>query len=307
MKRRYFIGIAVLVAIALALVASFRTFVPGPEPHTHEGPASHPRLFIYDGETTLLERIATTGVIARVRFQSVSAGALEEEGEFVPAMVFSFQALEYLKGSGDTEIQAVTTDLTEEVATRAEAEAEARAWLAERDTRWDDREAIVFLWTIQEGRYWLGAHSFYGEDAYTIASRHSKRWLPEAQTGSRARSSGSQRFLLNLETPPTGSATASSGVAGETIALSALKAKIADIAAEVAAGDGSDEYRDCVAYKYWWERTVAHHLGQGGSYNFDPYEHSMDSGLATGTQVYQGPFASSLVRDFGENPSEVLY
>ena len=308
MKRWHYIGIAaVLVVLAVASVASFRTFASGSVESVDEGPTSHPRLFIYDGEMTLKERIAGTAIIARVRFQSVSAGVLEEDGEFVPTLVFRFQALEYLKdlnGSGAPQIEAVTSQI-EEFETRAEAEAEARAWLAARETRWDSREAIVFL--NGKDRNYLGFHSFYGEDAYTVASRHSKRWLPEAQAGSQARSPGGQRFLLSLDTPSTGSATRSSGAEGETIALSALKSEIAAIAAEVAAGGGSDEYRDCVARKYWWERRVAHHLGPGGSYNFDPYEHNMESGLAADTQVYEGSFASSRVRGFGENPSETLY
>ena len=133
----------------------------------------------------------------------------------------------------------------------------------EGDTQWDDREAIVFLnkdsdyipSSSQADRYWLAYLRANGEDGYTVASRWRPSWLPDAvapgSAGSAAR--GEQRFLL--EAPESGaSALGASGqtrnVQAETITTSALKALIGRLQAEVDAGDGSEEYHECVLGKY---------------------------------------------------------
>ena len=90
--------------------------------------------------------------------------------------------------------------------TNAEASAALPGIVASRDTRWDDREAIVFLDDVykQKGHYLLGYVTMFGEDAYTVASPWYREWLPDARsstssaTGSAAGSGSSdQRFLLN--------------------------------------------------------------------------------------------------------------
>ncbi len=153
------------------------------------------------------------------------------------------------------------------------------------------------------GHYWIGYHSYYGEDGYTVASRHYRNWLPEVagQTGGGPTGSpNSQRFLRGLES--------SSGTEGETITLGELKSKIAEIEAEIVAGGGSDEYRECVRKKYFLERWSAHTVSKfGGAYNFDPYEHTLESGLAVETLVYEDKKAQDNISRFGENPSEIPY
>ena len=189
--------------------------------------------------------------------------------------MFRFRVLEYLKGSGSTEIVGVT-DQTQRYETRAEAEAQDDDLLSLRDTSWDDREAIVFLWNYVEGstmphsvrqadRYWIGMRSYYGQDAYTIASQISRRWLPAASAQADEESSestsgtDSQLFILGI------------GADAGTITLGDLKSKFASFEAEVAAGGGSEEYRKCLAAKYSWERRSAQSVarfGFVGAYNF---------------------------------------
>ena len=65
------------------------------------------------GATSLKERIARSDVVARVRLQSVAAGAVrwdsdwnEWPGTHVGTMEHRLRVLEYLKGSGGNEITA---------------------------------------------------------------------------------------------------------------------------------------------------------------------------------------------------------
>lgn len=158
---------------------------------------------------SLEERILEADVIARVKMRSVSASAEEFASAFVNdgrtdtfyvgALEYEFEVLEYLKGSGGGRLVAVVNgyDTLSEHKNKANAIKHGEAFLSARDTRWDDREAIVFLEnnrlvitsTQQPGRYWLGGT---GEtrNGYTIDSLYAKKWLPAADvdgtTGQRA-------------------------------------------------------------------------------------------------------------------------
>ena len=166
------------------------------------------------GELSLEQRIVRSDVLARVILNSVSSGtttAYYDESDstqvtYVGHIDFSFRVLEYLKGTGPNEITAVVMVYPEEapfVDNRTEMEIELPAALAVRDTRWDSREAVVFLqnsyregshavlpYVRQPGRYFLGRFSINGlhDSGYTVWSEWSKNWLPEAES-SGARSS----------------------------------------------------------------------------------------------------------------------
>ena len=125
--------------------------------------------------------------------------------------------------------------------TRDEADIRRAAILAERDSQWDDREAIFFLINLANlpllstqpqlaNQYALGLGSeYFDDDRYTLRSASSKRWLPAAtSTGS---AGDSQEFLLDVP-PPT-----------ETITLGDLKRMIAEVTAELGGGDGSEGHR----------------------------------------------------------------
>ena len=171
----------------------------------------------YDGPSSLEERILASPVIARVRLDSAtstveSATAFDGSTKYIALLEFSFSVLEYLKGSGVDDIVAVWESRPIYDA-RQEAEAALPAIAAARDTRWDDREAIVFLKssqtyltsTQQTDRYYLTwQHEIdVFDDKYSIASRHNKRWLPAAAAvGATSQPTGDQqRFLMDL--PPT--------------------------------------------------------------------------------------------------------
>ena len=254
-------------------------------------------------ETSLLERIAGSEVVARVEFASVRqvietfsfkyANKPDPPAVFAAALEYTFTVNEYLKGSGGNQVVGLAVDRQATFPTRAEAEAATENFVSARDTQWDDREAIVFFrgwWPDvfgalphsiqnQEGRYFLGSlRSIDGEDVYTIASRHSKHWLP-ATTGGENDATLQREYLLDIRGSSEGASTA------PTITLTEMKAEVAKIAAEIAAGDGTNAYRDCIFEKYSFKRARDHVTSElGGSV---VTQHSIGSGLPAGTRVNQ--------------------
>ena len=252
----------------------------------------------YHGLVSIEEQILWDDVVARVRLISVDgAVVVEPGGTYRGALEFRFRVLEYIKGSGSAEVVAVTID-EGRYDTASAARAAVPGMVAARDTRWDEREAIVFLgdYHAQNGRttYLFGGHTVYGEDGYTVASRHLKTWLPEAATttvtGARSTDVAEKRFLLDApsDAGAQGSSSRSVSPPEPTITLGAFKAKVAELEAEVGAGDGSEEYWNCVFWKYnnqrglKWDaangllphRTTAYDLGSGlpaGSFVYEAY------------------------------------
>ena len=255
----------------------------------------------YHGLVSIEEQILWDDVVARVRLISVDgAVVVEPGGTYRGALEFRFRVLEYIKGSGGAEIVAVTID-EDRYDTASAARAAVPGMVATRDTRWDDQEAIVFLgdYHAQNGRttYLLGGHTVYGEDGYTVASRHLKTWLPEAATttgtGARSTDAAQKRFLLDAPSDAGAQGSSSRSVAppsqtgsAPTITLSAFKAKVAELEAEVAAGDGSEEYRNCVFLKYSRQRSLEWTAANGG---LRPKATASDlgSGLPAGSFLYE--------------------
>ncbi len=264
----------------------------------------------YSGEISMDEIILGSDVIARVEFSSVrqvveahySRVYADPSTTYVNALEFTFDVLEYLKGSGGTEIKAFAWDTREFFLTQAEAEAGGADLLASREARWDDREAIVFLQsssalpsTSQADRYTIGFARPWDEDGFTVASRWAKRWLPDAAVPTTADdavgddSGSEQRFLL--EAPPAQASGSTGTVQPRTIAMSELKTRIATLKAEVDAGDGTEEYRRCIISKYSWPRNLQYYIdnleARGGTFA-KQHDKAVASGVAAGTPVYVG-------------------
>ncbi len=267
---------------------------------------------IYLGPRSLDERILASPVIARVRLDSttstVESGTTYEGQKYLALLEFNFSVQEYLKGSGASNIVAVWA-AAPFFDTRQEAEAVLPDIVADRDTQWDDREAIVFLQqdyggflssTEEADRYYLawGGSWTIPDDGYSIASLHNKLWLPaEAAIGAPSQSSGDQQSFLMDVPPDTGTAP--------TITLGEVKSRIAGVAAKQNAGDGSEEYLECVRLTYEYEAMDRHYWAtypdrSGSVYgNSPPHEHELDSGLAMGSILYEdelgfGPTADNL-------------
>ena len=280
-------------------------------------------------------RILRSDVVARVKLHSVAhvvervPKAPEYNGKdyYVAALEFTFDVLEYLKGSGGNRIKAIADDYDEWFATEAKAIANGPDLLSTRITRWDDREAIIFVSKHdifasmkQADRYWLSYARDGGRELYTVANYSWRAWLPDAATPvpasegtSGQTSSGGQTFLL--EEPPGsssgGSGSGSSQSSPATVTLSALKTLIARLDSEVKAGVASKEYvlkynlgdfkyteEDyawCLSVKYYDAHHAKRYVGSDGkhvrSYSEDI---NMTSGSPAGTDVYQPEFIKSL-------------
>ena len=226
--------------------------------------------YLYDGPTSIEERIVLADVLARVRLISVDGAVVAEPGDFYyGALEFRFRVLEYIKGSGGSEVVAVAID-EYYYDTEAEARATVSGLVAARDTRWDNSEAIVFLedYHDQDGRttYRLGLNTVRrrcihggepaGQEMAAGSANYYFEYVPfdghcgEAVPAGRAIERGRTGVIV----PVRVASRTDRERADHT--LSAFKAKVAELEAEVAAGDGSEEYRDCVYSKYSWPRRL---------------------------------------------------
>ena len=307
------LGVLVLVIVTAAVYGGLGC---GKEVDTQSetgwGLGSH----LYYGETSLDEKIAGADVIVRGSLVSANAAAEQRSGNagYSAVVEFTFKTLEYLKGSGAGQITALVDYPGREYESSADALAQARVLLQGRDTTWDGREAVLFLMseyealpsTKQAGRYWLGnvySYASPSEDHYSISSRVNKDWLPEAlgtQSGATG-SEGEKHFLTDVPSDGGAGGSVGQGIEQPSMALSALKVRIAEIEAEVAMGGGSDEYRECIYLQYEWEREVRHRKEQlGGVYHYIRYDYSISSGLPTGTKTHAGYGHALLLSEYGD-------
>ena len=273
--------------------------------------------FTYGGLDPLEVSILSAEVIVRASYVSSQASVVQVShpppfsyNDWTALLTFRFRVHEYLKGSGPNEIDGVVyIEFDEE----ADARTAMAAMSAAHDSRWDDREAIVFLRTdlddlidhheLSAGQYWLGrmvetTSEIGAADAYTVASRYRKLWLPEAASNGlpeRARSSSEKYYLL--EAPPIsadgrGSAAGESSFASSqsapstpTIGLGALKSRIAALEAEANVG-GTPEYHTCVEMSYKYQARVQYQIDLRGQPPLVRLSNIVGSGRPAGIPVY---------------------
>ena len=219
--------------------------------------------------------------------------------KYLATLEFSFSVQEYLKGSGADDVVAVW-NAGQIFDTRQEAEDALPAIAAARDAQRDNREAIVFLKnsqtylpsTQQVGRFYLsGERGEVGsvlDDYYSLVSRGNKLWLPAAAAvGATSQPTGDQQSFLTDVPPAEGTAP--------TITLGEIKTLIGSVTAKLDAGDGSDEYVECVRETYYLERrnryrreTQPDRVYRASDIS-PPPAHQFNSGLGVGTVVYEIP------------------
>ena len=263
----------------------------------------------YFGVKSIEEIILESDAIARVEL--LSNGTSVEQADstaWIGKLEFRFRVVQYLKGSGPNEITAFVHTIWD---TEAQARASLEKQSASHDTRWDDRDAIVFLQSDWDeglpslptaGRYrmgWMWAGD--NEDAYTVASRWSKLWLPAAQSssagGNRGRSATASDPLFLLDAPTSSggtgiraaSATSTETSTAPTIRLSAMKKLIGDLESESNAG-GTDQYRQCVYGAYHRERVLRARVENPDTVDGPGrarFDHEIMSGQPAGTLIYE--------------------
>ena len=206
------------------------------------------------------ELVYFSSVVARVEFLSASAGVriyqTEDDRRAQPAFVFRFRVVEYLKGSGDDEltVRVVALGRYDPIIYPDENEALtlmiAQSRLDERDTRWDDREAVVFLRPSHiSAEAESGVYEFAdrgdlspGLYAYDIASSRNRAWLPAVASASS--SSLEPRYLTGAPGAQSG------GAATKSISLSEMKALVAANEEMAAKGKNVPGYADCIEEKF---------------------------------------------------------
>ena len=266
------------------------------------------------GETSLEERIANYPTVVKARMTSESievvAGAGRLQGKYFAAVKFDLAVSEYLNGTGADSITAIWGG--DDFDNRQEAEDALPDIRARRDTQWDNREAVFFLQdvpvnlipTLQgDNHYFLASGSgFSYRDNYSLSSKYHKLWLPAAAaatgaTGQSGTAGDGQEFLLAVPTGPVGAAGASgaSTPAGSTITLGALKQRIAAVTAELNAGDGSEEYKECVRFKYEFDRMDRYFIAEGEGRRVELMypTHEFDSAQPAGTTIYEDQVAGA--------------
>ena len=73
-----------------------------------------------------------------------------------------------------------------------------------------------------------------------------------------------------------------------TITLGEIKTRIAGVAAKLGAGDGSEEYRECVRRTYQYDRHDRYSIESGGDgYSSRTLDRELASGLAASSVVYE--------------------
>ena len=309
-----------LMAVSLLALACALIQMGCSEPHTTAPLApsapqgAHSSGFSYVGPLSMDEMVAYAEVIVHAELESISAGTIRatdevREGnkevgiiaEFMPILEASFRVIEYIKGSGDSRITVVISDERDQFyATNQEALNQSEEWKNARSTRWDDRQAMLFLRkaeTANQLGHWVvypaGTYRFVGLEGgpvyprhYSIDNEYTRVWLPSASApGGASGSSDDIRFLT--EAPPEDAASAgaagSSGTAqsAPSISKGELRSRITQIDSVFQRGAGIEGYDECVRHMYREDRMYDSEYGRDIS---NPVaEWHFDSGLAAGT------------------------
>ena len=254
----------------------------------------------YLGAESLEERIVNYPTVVRATLDRVTTETIEAggqwEGEYVNIVKFHLTVGEYLNGRGGTNIIRVWGSGVTYVS-RSDAEAARRSLTDGRDTRWDDLEAIFFLeaepWEMfsaikATGTYFISAAlDFSGDDFMSIHSRYTQLWLPIAPSSTGT--GDDKRFLLDAPVNANNQQTSGGASDPPTITLRDLKAKIAGLNAEIAAGDGSNEYLRCVQVKYRLDRVESHAKSEGREITLraEVNTHTTTAGTPAHTVIYE--------------------
>ncbi len=256
-------------------------------------------------------------VIARVTLKSTSAEAelhyTNGDGSKVyrGLVKFTFNASEYLKGSGGAELAAYSTvavksevirevidaeergvlidynrlDWENPYRTMEDALAAAQKWEKERTKRWDKREGIVLLReesvpgaTDGSKRYVLAPiHD------YAIESR-SKVWLPSASGGVSANSSESEtRYYVE---PPRGSGGGVSAASAKngTVSVADMNVLIAKMAKWRKDAAGDEAYLKCIRASFAEQMTTNGKIDWDGT-TYVRSDYQLQSGQPMNTKV----------------------
>ena len=233
---------------------------------------------------------STTMVVVRASLQSSTATAEAVSGStttYRPVHELRFTVHEYLEGSGPNEIVVVVRG-DQTYSTNARATDDANYAAAQRNTSWDNQQAVLF---VDLGSTVSGATRAVGSSSartaefvrsnplesawdYTVDNL-SRAWLPAqgsaGGTADSTRNAADPTFITDgAKRPPP------------TIALANLKSKIASLRTELASGEETAGYKDCVRDRIGRERVIR--AGEGGTLQL---ANTLASGLKAGTEIFR--------------------
>ena len=216
-------------------------------------------------------------------------------GYYTEGVAYTFDVIEYLKGSGDDQLSVLDEhwsrkrpECRERFGTEQEAIATAAPELEEgrRDTSIEGREAIIFLVANQHSEDSAYAYELTHADPARDPYQHrdpyvssQPAWMPGAEvtSGEPAHGEAAGSLIFRSVTPDT--------QATETAAPSTLAELRTLVAEEVedfttgAAEHGESLYRKCLVKKYAGERRARWGVGYARK------DYGMASGLAAGAEV----------------------
>ena len=252
----------------------------------------------FHGDTLIEQKILNNDIIVRATMTSLESEVVADaDGKYSAVLKFSFNVSEYLKGAGPSSIVGVWVDGIP-YDTHADAEGAKTHILSIRDSQWDDREAIIFLYdgasgfgTTLDAQFQYPDHfllalgdRFSSDDRYSIRSETNKNWFPTASVSSASGESltgGDTEYLIDVPSQNEGESGASSTSKTPTITLNAMKKRIAEVTDEFNGGDGSTAYKECVVDKYRSMQATRYFQEIKGQYTYGNtiVESSIASGL----------------------------
>ena len=260
-------------------------------------PASYPPFL---GTPGLKEKVFDADVVVRARLASTGVAAqhigTNEDGSAVYGglLEFRFEVLEYLKGAGGDELIVWGNGFPNSYQTMEHALEAAKSWELERNTLWDDREAIVLAKEVEvpnpsdeSKRY-----SFGHNGAYSVDSGY-KAWLPsaiEADVKDEASNVVSDElgFLVVRPPAPVGFSSRDTSVVPTaqlaTISVPEMRALIAELEQWRRQGEGVEGHLKCIRDSFARERRINGKKERGESLN-TTYDFYLNSGLQMDTVI----------------------
>ena len=299
---------------AIALNSPPPTSTPGAEDAVVEVVVRGDGSIIDKGFVSLDERILRAEIIAIATMKSVKAYAKPYfVDKHMPALEFTFDAHQYLKGEGGDFLTVLLPLEYEFYDAESEAVERAKDWIAE-DRWWDDRPSLIFLQAatahlgevaakvpasgperyefipngIDSAALYATAIDRYFTDMFSIRSQRNRVWLPSSAPANAAlnldsANAGGVRFLLGDPLDDAFGFSANRGAISDEaaakrvssdISLSALRSRIKAMEDLVSEGGGVEGYAECLESKMEIERRL-HAPGHS--------EFHIDSGLPEGS------------------------
>ena len=234
--------------------------------------------------TTIVRATLITSLATTERYSASDGTGIQEanmgsgerlpvDGEYRAVHSFQFRVSEYLKGAGASEI-TVTVRSVGTHGTEAQALQAASVSLRERDMSRDQHQAVLFLLEPSSNAAFRFLRSGpYPSLHYTINTMN-RVWLPAKDphgTGGTSSSSNDSSLLFFTSDP--------SDPSPSTISLGDLRSEITAVDALIAAGDGTEEYSECIVEGWRYEQTYP----ESRVPPEDVYQ--LESGTPEGTEV----------------------